>query len=621
MQDLNKFKNEMNLSGQNVYVGHRYVPKLMGEWDNTKTYESLSIVQYKGNSFTSRQNVPIGIEITNEEFWVSTGNYNAQIENYRREVSENNTKVENYHQEIFNSLTDIDGNTYETLTGRLQNFDNKFKDVNIFRNVLDYNVKNDGTNTEQALNDLEGGYTYIFPTGEYGVKGYSAGESETGFKLKSNTRYIFMKGAKIKILDNNSPQYSGILIKNAENFELINAEVVGDRDNHDFTSGGSHERGAGVMIRENASGVIHNLKVSNTTGDGIDVIGNNKTNIEFTGSTIVDNARRNGVSLESGHRIIFDVLEIANIKGTSPESGIDFEPFKDGHILDYVFINHLKTENNNKVGIHFAAMQWYKTPVNIVINHAEVDGIDFVNLWDTGNENIKIDIYNPKITSRGIILQDSWAYKTTIHNPTILSDDGITLSSSNYTGTNSMVGGLKINNADVTGNNVVKFNFTNMAHTKGMQDIDIDVLKYKANKTIEMGLSTNYAAKLNDVNIKVENIETHIPKGTSQVDFLIGKKVTNEGATKREFYYIQAIQNKLKGYIEFEVVENQEMFISTGALSTGRFINPGKATSIKSSTIGSYLKLENVGQKYGSETGVDEWRIVEQIGDWEMVYE
>ena len=86
MQDLDKFKNEMNLSGKNVYVGHRYVPKIVGEWDNSKTYEALSIVQYQGNSFTSRQNVPTGIDITNAEYWVSTGNYNAQVEQYRQDV-------------------------------------------------------------------------------------------------------------------------------------------------------------------------------------------------------------------------------------------------------------------------------------------------------------------------------------------------------------------------------------------------------------------------------------------------------------------------------------------------------------------------------------------------------
>lgn len=68
------------------YVGARYVPIMMGDWDNTKAYEPLSIVQYLGDSYTSRQYVPAGVSITNEEYWAPTGNYNAQVEAYRQEV-------------------------------------------------------------------------------------------------------------------------------------------------------------------------------------------------------------------------------------------------------------------------------------------------------------------------------------------------------------------------------------------------------------------------------------------------------------------------------------------------------------------------------------------------------
>ena len=100
MQDLDKFKNEMNLSGKNVYVGQRYVPKIMGDWDNSKTYEPLTIVQYQGNSFTSRQYVPTGVEITNEEYWASTGNYNAQIEQYRQDVRNLENDVNNFYGEV-----------------------------------------------------------------------------------------------------------------------------------------------------------------------------------------------------------------------------------------------------------------------------------------------------------------------------------------------------------------------------------------------------------------------------------------------------------------------------------------------------------------------------------------
>lgn len=100
MQDLDKFKNEMNLSGKNVYVGHRYVPKIMGEWDNSQIYEPLSIVQYQGNSFTSGQYVPVGVEITDEEYWVSTGNYNAQVEQYRQDVRNLENDVNNINDEV-----------------------------------------------------------------------------------------------------------------------------------------------------------------------------------------------------------------------------------------------------------------------------------------------------------------------------------------------------------------------------------------------------------------------------------------------------------------------------------------------------------------------------------------
>lgn len=74
------------------YIGARYVP-IFGrkgetsiEWDNSAPYEPLTIVLYQGDSYTSRQFVPTGVEITNTDYWAETGNYNAQIEQYRQEI-------------------------------------------------------------------------------------------------------------------------------------------------------------------------------------------------------------------------------------------------------------------------------------------------------------------------------------------------------------------------------------------------------------------------------------------------------------------------------------------------------------------------------------------------------
>ena len=70
------------------YIGSRYVPVFAdpAEWNSARTYEPLTIVLYEGNSYTSRQYVPLGIDISNEQFWELTGNYNAQVEQYRQDV-------------------------------------------------------------------------------------------------------------------------------------------------------------------------------------------------------------------------------------------------------------------------------------------------------------------------------------------------------------------------------------------------------------------------------------------------------------------------------------------------------------------------------------------------------
>ena len=68
------------------YVGARYVPIVVGEWDSSKTYEPLMVVIHEGSSYTSRQYVPAGIDIANESYWILSADYNAQVEAYRQEV-------------------------------------------------------------------------------------------------------------------------------------------------------------------------------------------------------------------------------------------------------------------------------------------------------------------------------------------------------------------------------------------------------------------------------------------------------------------------------------------------------------------------------------------------------
>ena len=112
------------------YVGARYVPKIVGEWNKVLQYEALSVVTYMGNSFTSKVPVPANVEIDNTDYWVNTGNYNAQVEEYRKEAlaakelaNNTNSDLQAFKKNQTNTNNDIN-NKITSTTSAL----NKLKD-------------------------------------------------------------------------------------------------------------------------------------------------------------------------------------------------------------------------------------------------------------------------------------------------------------------------------------------------------------------------------------------------------------------------------------------------------------------------------------------------------------
>lgn len=95
-------------SQNNVYIGARYVPKIVGEWSADVAYEPLTVVLYQGTSYTSITYVPKGIipSESTKQYWALTGNYNAQVEQYRQEVVR-------YKQEV-DTLKPYISRTYST---------------------------------------------------------------------------------------------------------------------------------------------------------------------------------------------------------------------------------------------------------------------------------------------------------------------------------------------------------------------------------------------------------------------------------------------------------------------------------------------------------------------------
>ena len=108
------------------YVGARYVPKFADpvEWQANTSYEAMVIVTYNNASYTSKVPVPptVGNPAENSKYWALTGNYNAQVEEYRQETEtvRNNlsaeiTARENADTTITNTITQNQQATQENI--------------------------------------------------------------------------------------------------------------------------------------------------------------------------------------------------------------------------------------------------------------------------------------------------------------------------------------------------------------------------------------------------------------------------------------------------------------------------------------------------------------------------
>ena len=104
------------------YVGARYVPKFASpvEWAPSTSYEALTIVTFNNASYTSKVPVPptVGNPANNPQYWALTGNYNAQMEQYRQETETAN----NILQGNINSEASKRAAADAVLQGQIDNF-------------------------------------------------------------------------------------------------------------------------------------------------------------------------------------------------------------------------------------------------------------------------------------------------------------------------------------------------------------------------------------------------------------------------------------------------------------------------------------------------------------------
>lgn len=83
----------MPVQANNIYVGARYIPRIMGEYNNETAYEALDIVTSGGVGYISRQPVPAGTAVTNKDYWAMWGSGNAAIDSLTQRVATNENDI------------------------------------------------------------------------------------------------------------------------------------------------------------------------------------------------------------------------------------------------------------------------------------------------------------------------------------------------------------------------------------------------------------------------------------------------------------------------------------------------------------------------------------------------
>ena len=222
---------------------------------------------------------------------------------------------------------------------------------------------------------------------------------EKGITLKSNMS-LDLNSSTIKHVDCDRESYTLITLIDVNNVSIYNGILEGDRINHNYDSGGTHEFGHGIDIAGGKNIDIYNLEIKEMTGDGIYVtckqiydIPHYTQNVKIHNCNIY-NCRRQGISLIVADNIEIYENEIHNIEGTLPQTCIDLETGgKDYKIENIKIYNNKLYSASSKRTIQIS-----KNVINLDINNNEINGE--INIYNTEEE---LNIYDNTINDGRIV--------------------------------------------------------------------------------------------------------------------------------------------------------------------------------------------------------------------------
>lgn len=218
--------------------------------------------------------------------------------------------------------------------------------------VKDFGAVGDGVTDDtaaiQAAMDAAEGKTLLFENATYLVsvvtgQVYSLQPSQ-GTTLKGYN-------STIKLAPNGLDSYKIIDLYQTDNVTIDNINITGERNEH---TGSTGEFGMGIDCRGSNNLIVKNLTIRDCWGDGIYLgagSGNSSNSNIYLENVVVDNCRRNNISVITVRGFTTLNLSLLNANGTSPEAGIDFEPNSATDEITGVHMVATKSQGNGTAGL------------------------------------------------------------------------------------------------------------------------------------------------------------------------------------------------------------------------------------------------------------------------------
>lgn len=174
--------------------------------------------------------------------------------------------------------------------------------------------------------------------------------NDKGLTLNSGQNLLFQTNTFINLIPTSKSGYNILRIYGVEDVNIFYANIEGDRYSHLSSEG---QWGFGIGIKGARNVCIYSPYIRKTWGDGIYI--GQQENIPsenvFITHAIIDDVRRNGISITSAKNIEIVNSFISNTNGQSPESGLDIEPNSIHDEVTNIDIRNLTTYNNKWSGI------------------------------------------------------------------------------------------------------------------------------------------------------------------------------------------------------------------------------------------------------------------------------